>query len=394
MMLHDDAIRAMLTDRAARADASGLREAAIAAARVTPQLRPLARPPLARPALRVAAWLAGLAAVLFILALVVVSPRSSPQGPLGGLGTGSASPVASPVASPSASLFPSPATPSPATPSPSTPSPSPTRVVAFPPTYVRGTCPVTPATDLVGGTTFEVAVGGVRWNWGGIPWQAGVGQKVIVLPVTGSTFGTEEILAERLPIGSPGSPLSVVYPNGGNDHVYGVGLPEPGCWLLTLIGPDERSSVVVQAAAAPPNPPDPSSENVPTATAPLQAPSVCPVSPQWPSANVRSWLDGDLRRWQDPDPSPWLPGRERKLVVDGTGGEQPLERVVATRVGTVGRAGTVPLPAFLGSVPTIATPVPGGGSKAMGLTLPTAGCWAITYLDPTTTSTIVIQIGP
>lgn len=381
MTLYDDhEIRAMLADRAARADASGLREAAVAAARVTPQLRPLAGPPLARPALRWVGGLAGLAAVLVVMTLVVVSLRPSPQGVLGGLGTGSASPVASPLPSPAIS------------------SPSPTRVVVFPPTYVRGTCPATPITDLAGGTTPEVVVGGVRWNWGwgGIPWQARIGQKVIVLPVTsGSTFRTDEILAEQLPIGSPAFRMSVVYPNSDNGEVYDVGLPEAGCWLLTLIGPDARSSVVIEAAAAPPNPPDPASQNVPTATAPVQAPSVCPVSPQWPSANVRTWLDGDLRRWQDPgSPSLWLPGAEHKLVLYGTGDNQPLEQIVAARVGTVGRPGTVSRPSFIGSVPVIATPAPGGGSKAIGLTLPTAGCWAITYLDPRTTSTIVIQLGP
>jgi hypothetical protein len=34
-----------------------------------------------------------------------------------------------------------------------------------------------------------------------------------------------------------------------------------------------------------------------------------------------------------------------------------------------------------------------GGSKAMDLLLPTAGCWAITYVDPGRTSTIVVEIG-
>ena len=380
MTLRDEEIRSLLADRASRADPSGLRESAVAAARATPQLRPLVRAPLVGPMLRLTAALVGLAAVLLVVALVALALRPSPRGPLGGIAT-----------SPASAGSPAPASPPP----PSLlPSPTPSDVALTPPPYVQGTCPVTPFTDLVEGTDPEMVVSGVRWRWGGIPWQARIGKKVIVLPATEEAYvDTNEILAERLPLGSPSSSVSVVYPNSGNSQVYGIGLPEPGCWLLTLIGPIGRSSVVVEAAAAPPNPPGPLSQNVPTTSAPLRPPSRCPITAPEPSASVRTWFDGNYA-WQDPDPSPWLPAKERKLVVGGTGDNRPFERLVATRIGAVGRSGNASPPAFVAPAAAIATPVPGGGNKAAGLTLPTTGCWAITYLDPTTTSTIVVQLGP
>ena len=370
----DDEIRAMLLERSAHADASGIREQAVAAARSTPQLHPLARPGFTRPALRLAGGLTGLAVVVLavIIAVAVLSPPS--RGPGGGLVGGPSSPATSAAASSAAAS--------------SASSPSPTDVPVTPPPYVAGSCPVTPITDMAGGTAPEVVVSGVRWRWGGIPWRAGLYQKVVVLPVAaGASVAADEVLAERLPIGPTVAPMSVVYPIGSSG-AFGIGLPEPGCWLLTLVGPTVHSSVVVDAAAAPPNPPDPVSQNVPTVTRPLVPSPTCPVSPRDPSATVRTWLDGNVS-WQDPDPSAWLPGTARKLVVSGTGDNQPLERLVATPVGTVAATR-----AFVGSSLAVATPVPGGGSKASMLTLPRAGCWAITYVDPTMTSTVVVDIAP
>ena len=125
----DDEIRAMLLERAAHADASGIREQAIAAARSTPQLHPLARPAFTRPALRLAGGLAGLAVVglAVVIAVAVLSPLS--RGPGGALVGGSASPAAASSAS----------------------SPSPTDVPVTPPPYVAGPARSRPSPTWPGG---------------------------------------------------------------------------------------------------------------------------------------------------------------------------------------------------------------------------------------------------
>jgi hypothetical protein len=84
---------------------------------------------------------------------------------------------------------------------------------------------------------------------------------------------------------------------------------------------------------------------------------------------------------------------KRKLVVSGVvSPSAPYELVVATRVGTVGPNPDLAQSAFVADPPVFTAPAPGSESKAMELILPTAGCWAITYLDPATTSTIVVAI--
>jgi hypothetical protein len=84
---------------------------------------------------------------------------------------------------------------------------------------------------------------------------------------------------------------------------------------------------------------------------------------------------------------------KRKLVVSGAvGSPAPYELVVASRVGIVG-TGDSQRSAFVADKPVFTAPAPGSGSKAMELILPSAGCWAITYLDPAVTSTIVVGIG-
>ncbi len=153
----DDEIRAMLLERSARADASGIREQAVAAARATPQLRHVARLAFTRPALRVAGGLAGLA-VVGLAAVIGVSVLAPPShGPDGALVGGASSPATSATASSRAA--------------PSGSSPVPTDVPVNPPPYV-GSCPVTPITDLAGGTAPQVVVSGVRWRWGGVAGRA------------------------------------------------------------------------------------------------------------------------------------------------------------------------------------------------------------------------------
>ena len=377
MTVDDGDIRSLLLSRADRADAHGLHVAAVEAARATPQLRPLTR--LSSPArrgwpLRVAATVAALAVLTGAIALVTGLRPSDQAG---------AGPV---VVGASPTLTPSPITSAP-----------PRDVPVTAPPYVAGSCPVTPITDLAGGVQPEVVTGGIRWGWGPLPWEAAVGQKVGFEKVSPDQpyLDARAIIAERLPIGSPGTPSSVRYPRGGGPgFIFGVGLPEPGCWLLTAVGPTIRSSVVVEAAPAPADPPTASSQNVPTDRAPLTPLPQCPTSPLVSGAAVRTWLDGD-NQWQDPDPADWAVGLERKLVVSGVvSPPAPYELVVATRVGTVGIVGPVDSDrsAFVADRPVFTAPAPGSGSKAMGLILPTAGCWAITYVDPTRTSTIVVAL--
>jgi hypothetical protein len=261
------------------------------------------------------------------------------------------------------------------------------------PPHVLGSCPVTPITDLAGGVQPEVVTGGIRWGWGPYSWEAGVGQKVSFEKTSSDQpyLDARVIIAERLPIGSPGTRVSVRYPRGGGPgFIFGVGLPEPGCWLLTAVGPTVRSGVIVEVAPAPANPPD--SQNVPTGQASLGLLAPCPTSPLVSAAPVRTWSDGD-NQWQDPDPSVWVAGMTRKLVVSGAiSPPSPDELVVAARVGIVGPADSQGS-AFVAEQPVFTTPAPGSQSKAIDLTLPTAGCWAITYADSARTSTIVVEIG-
>jgi hypothetical protein len=277
-----------------------------------------------------------------------------------------------------------------------TPTAPPTRFpfdisVSAPP-YVAGSCPVTPVTTLLGGVQPEVVAGEIGWLWGPLPWQAKVGQKVGLEKTSPDQpyLDARVIIAERLPITPSDKPVSVRYPRGGGPgFIFGVGLPEPGCWLLTAVGPTVRSSVVVQAAFAPSIPP--TDQNVPIVHSPLGLVSPCPTSLMG-SSPVRTWLDGQ-DRWQDPDPTAWLAGMKRKLVFSGVFADAaPFELVAAARVGIVGPADSQES-AFVSEAPAFTTPAPGSQSKAMDLILPTAGCWAITYIDPLQTSTIVVEIG-
>jgi hypothetical protein len=370
-MTFDDAdLRSMLLARADRADALGLRRGAVEAARATPQLRPLLRrssPVRSAWRMRVAAGIATVALVIGAIALAIGlrPPANGTQG--AAVSTASATPAALP-----------------------TPPAVDVKVTA--PPYVAGSCPVTPVSVLAGGVTPEVVSGGIGWVWGPLPWQAKVGQKVGLEKTSPDQpyLDARVIIAERLPITPSDKQLSVRYPRGGGPgFIFGVGLPEPGCWLLTAVGPTVRSSVVVQAAFAPSIPP--TDQNVPIVHSSLGLVSPCPTSPMG-SSPARTWLDGQ-NRWQDPDPTAWLAAMKRKLVFSGVFADAaPFELVAAARVGIVGPADSQES-AFVTEAPAFTTPVPGSQSKAMELILPTAGCWAITYLDPLQTSTIVVEIG-
>jgi hypothetical protein len=371
-MKFDDAdLRSMLHTRADRADARGLRSAVVDAARATPQLHPLIRhssPVRSASPMRIAAGIATVAVVTGAIALAVRLRLSANGTPSAAVSTATATPIAPPTQSPTA-----------------------IKVTA--PPYVAGSCPVTPVTTLLGGVQPEFVAGGIGWLWGPLPWQAKVGQKVSFEKTSPDQpyLDARVIIAERLPIAASDKPLSVRYPRGtGPGFVFGVGLPAPGCWLLTAVGPTVRSSVVVQAAPATPNPP--ADQNVPMERSRLGLVSPCPTSPL-DSSPVLTWLDG-MNRWQDPDPAAWVAGMKRKLVFSGVFADSaPFELVAAARVGIVGPADSQQS-AFVAEAPAFTTPAPGSESKAMELILPSAGCWAITYLDPLQTSTIVVEIGP
>jgi len=84
---------------------------------------------------------------------------------------------------------------------------------------------------------------------------------------------------------------------------------------------------------------------------------------------------------------------KRRLVVSGVVNPSARdELVIAARVGIVGPADSQGS-AFVAESPVFTAPAPGSGSKAIEVILPTAGCWAITYVDPARTSTIVVEIG-
>lgn len=369
MTVDDRDIRSLLLARADRADAQGLRLAAIEAARMTPQPRPLVRLSSPTRRTRPLQFGAGIAALAVLTAAIALIIGLRPTGEPSTSTAGGASPTSSPTAAA-------------------------TDVPVTAPPYVRGSCPVTPITDLAGGVAPEVVVGGIRWHLDGTsPWAAEDGHKVGLFAVSPDQLvNAAAILAERLPIGTIQTPLSVRYPEaGGPGFIFGIGLPEPGCWVLTAVGPGIGSSVVVEVGPAPANPPSAESQNVPTDQSPLVPLAECPTSPQLPDARVRTWLDGD-NRWEDPDPADWVAGMKRKLVVSGAvGSPVPYELVVATRVGIVG-TGDSQRSAFVADKPVFTAPAPGSGSKAMELILPSAGCWAITYLDPAVTSTIVVDI--
>lgn len=359
MKIQDDQLRDLLASRADRARATALDDLLASA---------LASPARSAAPLRLSRGgsVALIAAVVLLAALVATT-----MGPLSGL--------LWTAPGPSPSTAPTPSATAPAT-------PVPTDLALTPPPYVRGTCPVTPVTDLVAGSDPEVVASGIRWRWGTAPWQAGIGQKVVLLSGVNPDAHPDMavIAAERLPIGAPtATPLSARYPKGsGPGFVFGIGLPEPGCWLLTAIGATARSSVVVEAGPKPADAPSAGSQDVPTSTSPLVPLAACPTSPVDMSNGYRRFVD-QSQFWGDPDPSSWVADKERKLVV-GPSANGVI--AVASRVGVAG--------GFVTDQPVFTTPPPGSGSIGVSFTIPTAGCWSFTFIEGDRTSTIVAEVGP
>ncbi len=363
MSFSDDELRAMLEARATRLDANAAARDALSALPGVAQLHAVRRAsPLHVGRL---GWLAGVAAI--VAALIGLA-----LGPFGGKGA----------------ISPGSGTP--------TGLPTPTDRLVTPPPYVAGTCPVTPITDLVGGTDPETLVSGVRWRYGGLTWQAGVGQKVGLWTELGGAVNATEIDAVSLSSALNATrvaslPTHVVYPEGdGPGFIFAIGLPTAGCWLLTAVGPNLRSSIVVEAAVPPATPPDPSSQNVPAAASAATPTTVCPQSltPRHPPGTGPYWLDGSTV-W-NLDPGSWQRGQPTQITVDGPiGGSVP--HVVAVPLETPA-SGSSQAATFLPDAPQVGLPSATANGQVTTLTLPRAGCWALVATGPTTTSTVVIDL--
>ncbi len=268
--------------------------------------------------------------------------------------------------------------------------------------HVVGTCPVTPMTRLAGGTAPEVDVSGLRWRWGGVPWVAGVDEKVVWLP--DDTTAPEPritVVAVRLdlPILDGGQPTPVP---GASGAVYAalvdpssvslLRLPQPGCWLLTATWSMGASSVVVAvnpasgAASSPRSTPGPIVASQPVTACPASLPSTTSAPQGWPGRAIE---DGPFR-WLLPPTATWIiGGTGDKLVLDSQVGWAIGEmRVIAIPLAEAAGVGWLRATVVRGDIP----PGFGGGTMGIGVTLPTRDCWAFVFVDPDTTSTVVADL--
>jgi hypothetical protein len=275
------------------------------------------------------------------------------------------------------------------------PSAPPADAPASNPPHVGGTCPLTPITRLAGGVAPEVDVSGLRWRWGGVPWVAGMPEKVVWLADSGdeppagvSIYATQL----DLPTLVGGHPVST---GGTTDRsVYAIAtdtgwvdllqLPRPGFWLLTAIWSPGASSVVVAAAPSPGR-----ASPAPSTIGPVVTPlDVCPATPRstLPAPQGSSvYVDGPFR---------WLLGSSENFRIGGEGDKLVLDsdlgwgagdkRVIAFPLARAAGVGRLPGSAVVGDTPPI-----DGGTMGVGITLPSRDCWAFIYLDAGATSTIV-----
>lgn len=380
----DDALRDLIATRLAGSPGAGLEARILAQASSTRQRRGWtflpprwsgAWPSTPEPRRVVALGSIALVAVIAsaLIGTALLAPHAGTSGPVGTGTTGTISP---------------------------TPTDGPTPVPLRP----GGVCPVTPITRVVGGTAPEVDVSGLRWRWGGVPWIAGVDQKVVWLADAGDTpqagisvFATQldfPILVDGQPLSGAGSAGGDLYAATVTDAgwIDLIRLPRAGCWLLTAIWSQGASSVVV-AAAPPPGtagsvnaPPGPSASSTPLAVCPATAPSAGFIPDGW--SGGPAYLDGPFS-WLLPSSQNWRIGPlGDKLVLDsylgwGAAGRRVIgvPLVHATGVGWLDRQ------ASIGDTPPISA-----GTMGVGMTLLARGCWAFVYLDAATTSTIVEDV--
>jgi hypothetical protein len=243
------------------------------------------------------------------------------------------------------------------------------------------------------GEGHEVITGDVRWHLGDSgPWQVNVGRKVGLFPTSSSqVVDAEVVLAERLNRGGAAA-ASIRYPRGdGPGFIFGIGLPTPGCWVLSAIGPALASSVVVEAIAGPPDATPSVVQNVPAGPAVDQIDlASCPATP-WRSPSMEA-AGGEGLAWQDFDSGSWTAGSTRRLGLRGDHLEASQALVIATPVGTLAEAATNRA-AYVTARPVLFDTVGQAGGVLVPVKILTPGCWAIIYLDSATTSTIVVVIG-
>ena len=282
-------------------------------------------------------------------------------------------------------------------------SPAPTDVPASNPPHVGGTCPLTPITRLAGGSAPEVDVSGLRWRWGGVPWIAGIDEKVVwlddaeMMPEPGvSVFAVQldvPILVDGHPARFVGASPGVYAAATDARWVASLRLPRAGCWLLTAVWSAGASSVVIAAApptaTATPAPSTPGSvSSTPLATCPTTPRSAAGPPQGWPGPAI---VDGPFR-WLLPPNATWrIGGDGDKLVLDSQiGWDIGDMRIMAIPLAHAVDVGWLAGTAVSGDIP----PGFGGGTMGFGVTLPARDCWAFVYLAPHATSTIVDDLRP
>lgn len=269
-----------------------------------------------------------------------------------------------------------------------------------------GTCPATAATRPVAGQVPQYDMSGLRWSWYGVPWVAGVIQKVDWQADAGPN---PNVTLYGVPLGLPITVYGrqVQAPSAGVRHVFVaavdagdttlVSLPstDPGCWLLTAVWSGGASSVVVAVAPPPPVIGTPSPvPSVPTVA--VGPPSICPATAPSPADVPQGWpgralVDGAFR-WLLPPSRTWrFSAAGDKGVLDSqVGWDIGNMRITAIPIVHAAGAGWSPDRAIPGEIP----PRFGGGTLGFGIALPGRACWALTYAGTQATSTVVVDLNP
>jgi hypothetical protein len=267
-----------------------------------------------------------------------------------------------------------------------------------------GTCPVTAATRSVAGQAPQYDMSGLRWSWYGVPWVAGVIQKVDWQADAGpkpnvTLFGVPldlSITVYGRQVQAPSADVRQVYVAAvGTGDTTLVSLPaaDPGCWLLTAVWSGGASSVVVAVAPPPPVIGTPSPvPSVPTVA--VGPPSVCPATAPSPSDVPQGWpgralVDGSFR-WLLPPNQTWsFSAAGDKGVLDSqVGWDIGNMRITAVEIVHAAGAGWSGDAAVAGDIP----PLFGGGTLGFGVALPGRACWAFTYAGTQATSTVVVDL--
>jgi hypothetical protein len=285
-----------------------------------------------------------------------------------------------------------------------TASASPSSLAPTPSVQAAGMCPVTPVTRVVGGQAPEIDMSGLRWRWEGVPWVAGVTQKLVWLADSGAfpnvtLFGVPldlPISVYGRQVQAPSADVRMVYVaavDAGDVTLVSLPATVPGCWLLTAVWSGGASSVVVAVAPPPPAFGSPSPEpSVPTVA--IGPPTICPATAPSPAAVPQGWpgralIDGPFR-WLLPQT--WtrsFSAQGDKGVLDSqVGWDIGQMRIIMLPIVQAAGPGWSPDGAFAGDIP----PRFGGGALGFGIALPGRACWAFTYAGTPATSTVVVDL--